>query len=348
MDLWGQVMAQLDPALLVSRWLESSNPWPHFVAIGKAALGMSEPLWSSCRSGMVICPHSLRQPPVPVELVLSSHPQMTELSLEAGRRLLGFLDSCEGPCLVLLSGGASALVEVLKSGVDPQEHRQAWIQTYRQGLGIEELNAWRSRFSRIKAGGMLEFLKASSHTLIWSDVLSGPQWVGSGLTWGGASTLLADGHLWRDQLAGRLKAQGWKVRICPDLVSEISEAVQEVRSWEPAPGEICLASAEVRLSVNGPGRGGRCQELALRLLEWLELSPYRGLLAASSDGEDGPTAAAGAWIEPATAALARRAGVALTDYLERQDSFGFFVDLGQSWQPGPTGNNLNDVVLLVG
>ncbi len=318
------------------------------VAIGKAAEWMSKPLWGEVDRMLLISPWEIDGLPSHVELLVSSHPDLSQASLIAGRRLLDFVRSDPQPLLLLLSGGASALVEVLKPGVDSEQHFVAWRQAYLQNWSIAELNAWRSQYSSIKAGQLSAHLAGPGQALIWCDVLSGARWVGSGLAQGLPQLVLGDGHCFRDELAVRIGSRGWRVRLCADLVGDVEQALESIRGWQPAAGEVCLASAEVTLGVQAGGRGGRCQHLALALLPWLESSHCRGFLAASSDGQDGPTPAAGAWIDKGTARMARAQGVEIADYLSRHDSFGFFEALGLSWQTGPTGNNLNDVVLLVG
>jgi glycerate-2-kinase len=109
-----------------------------------------------------------------------------------------------------------------------------------------------------------------------------------------------------------------------------------------------LAGGETTVTLDdGAGRGGRSQELALAAA--LELASQRGaaLLAAGTDGSDGPTDAAGAYADGDSvargAARGRDARIALVNH----DAYGFFDAEGGLLRTGPTGTNVMDLVLAV-
>jgi glycerate-2-kinase len=108
-----------------------------------------------------------------------------------------------------------------------------------------------------------------------------------------------------------------------------------------------LAGGETTVNVSGPGRGGRNQEFALALVEPLAGSALY-VLSAGTDGIDGPTDAAGAFVDGGTRARARRAGVDSAGALERNDSYGFFAALRDLFAPGPTGTNVMDIKIAIG
>jgi hydroxypyruvate reductase len=99
------------------------------------------------------------------------------------------------------------------------------------------------------------------------------------------------------------------------------------------------------------GRGGRNQQLVLAALLRLmgEQADGIALLSGGSDGEDGPTDAAGAVLDANVLAAARQAGRDPADYLARNDAYGFFDPLGALLKTGPTQTNVCDlrVVLAV-
>ena len=73
------------------------------------------------------------------------------------------------------------------------------------------------------------------------------------------------------------------------------------------------------------------------------------VLAAGTDGSDGPTDAAGALVDPTTLSRARDAGLDARRALAENDSYPFFAALGDLVSTGPTGSNLMDLYLgLVG
>jgi glycerate-2-kinase len=110
---------------------------------------------------------------------------------------------------------------------------------------------------------------------------------------------------------------------------------------------IAGGETTVRLG-RSPGRGGRCQEMALAALAELQ-NDFGGIaiLCAGTDGEDGPTDAAGALIDQPLAARAQRRGLDPGSFLSRHDSYGFFAALGGLLKTGPTGTNVMDLAVML-
>lgn len=121
----------------------------------------------------------------PLEVHAGGHPQVSAASLVAGEALLAFLERApaSGQLLFLISGGASALVEVLRPGVMLEDARRLTREAFAAGWGIGQLNALRSRFSQIKGGGLWQFCAGREVTeLLISDVPNDdPQVIASGL-----------------------------------------------------------------------------------------------------------------------------------------------------------------------
>ena len=72
-----------------------------------------------------------------------------------------------------------------------------------------------------------------------------------------------------------------------------------------------------------------------------------GCLSAGSDGRDGPTDAAGAFVDATTADRAAALGMDPVAFLAGSDSYRFFARLGDLFRPGPTGTNVMDLKLAV-
>jgi len=121
----------------------------------------------------------------------------------------------------------------------------------------------------------------------------------------------------------------------------------EARRRKGQGAQILVAGGETTVTVRGPGRGGRSQELALAAALGLEHDPSIALLAAGTDGSDGPTDAAGAYADSRTARRARRAGVDPARALERNDAYSVFDGVGGLLRSGPTGTNVMDLVLIL-
>jgi glycerate 2-kinase len=108
-----------------------------------------------------------------------------------------------------------------------------------------------------------------------------------------------------------------------------------------------LLGGETTVRVKGKGLGGRSQEFALASAP--ELSGCGGifLLSAASDGSDGPTDAAGAFVDGETFARARKLGIDPYRLLRNNDSYRFFETMGDLFRPGPTGTNVLDLVIAL-
>ena len=102
------------------------------------------------------------------------------------------------------------------------------------------------------------------------------------------------------------------------------------------------------MTVEGSGRGGRNQELALACAHALsQFGEPVALASAGTDGVDGPTDAAGAMSDGSTVARAAKLGLVAKDYLARNDSYHFFEKLGDLLITGPTNTNVMDVRLIL-
>jgi hydroxypyruvate reductase len=114
-----------------------------------------------------------------------------------------------------------------------------------------------------------------------------------------------------------------------------------------APPACLIAAGETTVTVRGPGRGGRCQELALAAA--LDLRPDERLtvLAAGTDGTDGPTDAAGAIVDATSVPRGAAAGADARRALDDNDAYAFLGASGDLLVTGPTNTNLLDLYLVL-
>jgi glycerate 2-kinase len=112
-----------------------------------------------------------------------------------------------------------------------------------------------------------------------------------------------------------------------------------------------LAGGETTVTVRGDGRGGRNQEMALSFLREMEKDPEvlsgTRFLSFSTDGEDGPTEAAGGFAFPSLVEAARAAKQSIPDSLLRNDSYTFLKRIDGLLVTGPTNTNVCDICITL-
>lgn len=114
-----------------------------------------------------------------------------------------------------------------------------------------------------------------------------------------------------------------------------------------APPACVISGGETTVTLRGDGLGGRNQEFALAAALAMDGTDGVALLAAGTDGTDGPTDAAGAFADGETCRKAAHARLDAGEYLARNDSYNFFSQLGDLFKTGPTGTNVMDLYLFL-
>ncbi len=108
-----------------------------------------------------------------------------------------------------------------------------------------------------------------------------------------------------------------------------------------------IAGGETVVHLTGKGLGGRNQELALSAAAQLEGLEQTALFSIGSDGTDGPTDAAGGYVDTDTAATLRGMGISIPSVLSDNDAYHALKKAGGLIITGPTGTNVNDVAVLL-
>ncbi len=106
-----------------------------------------------------------------------------------------------------------------------------------------------------------------------------------------------------------------------------------------------LAGGETVVHLTGTGLGGRNQELALWAARYLDGIANAALISVGSDGTDGPTDAAGGYVDGDTLQQFKAAGVDYPAMLQNNDSYHALKSIGGLIFTGPTGTNVNDVTI---
>src|SRR5262249_24932646 len=127
--------------------------------------------------------------------------------------------------------------------------------------------------------------------------------------------------------------------------------IEVLKSSVPGPKPLCLVSGGETTVTLPPrhGKGGRNQEFVLAMLRKLGPKQLRGvtILCGGTDGEDGPTDAAGALGDLALALNADARKMSKTEYLVRHDAYTFFDKLGGLLKTGLTHTNVMDVRVVL-
>jgi glycerate 2-kinase len=351
----------------VARALTASAGPVWIAAIGKAAsamaLGAHDVLGVAVERTLIITKdghvapqlHALRS----VEIHESAHPVPDKRSLAAGQSLLKWLNELPRSVepVFLISGGASSLVEVLEDGVTFEQLAKLNAEGLASGIPILQLNARRSKLSRIKGGGVARLMgDRPGRALFISDVPSDdPAVIGSGVL-GPASefqdrierTIVASLDHAVEGVCAAAEKLGLDVRKPASRFDDDAArlAVRFAHELHLNSAQVCVWGGEstVQLPPN-PGRGGRNQHLALAAARLLAGQPLMMLLAAGTDGTDGVTDDAGALVDSETCARLALAGIDADDCMRRADSGAALAASGDLVHTGPTGTNVGDLVI---
>jgi glycerate-2-kinase len=315
------------------------------VAIGKCAGALRDGI--DCDEAFVAIPHGYREPTKPSIVAVGTHPNYSEASFEAGRRLLEFVDRHDDITFII-SGGGSATVEVPLRENSVEENRRL----IESGMSIGEINAHRKAMSAIKGGKLAQRVRGRCVTLVYSDVSRGKLAdVASGPTIPGSDEviLIADNDTLTATAAEVAKERGLRATVLRDQIeSDVEAAAKQLANTKF--DDVLIAGGEITTTVHGDGKGGRCSELSLRyLLNVGRASARPGraearptLLFGSSDGMDGNTGAAGILID-GRAAFDRHA---IETELAKSNSFPLAAEIGRAIMIPSAGNNLRDLYLL--
>jgi hydroxypyruvate reductase len=368
LELFDAALRVVDGRGSVYRELRTFGHGPDVVfAVGKAASAMArgalDALGDHVKQVLVITKDGHADPELRrdrrVTVLESAHPVPDERSLLAGAELerrIGALTPGDCP-IFLVSGGSSSLVESLHEGVTLGELRALNERGLASGWGIAQLNAERARLSRLKGGGVARLLgRRDAHALFISDVPhDDPGVIGSGLLGvhpdGGdlvTRRVVANVEMAARAVRDAARAHGLDLRtrvarFCGDAQGVAGDFVAQLRDCE-GDGLVWGGESTVTLPER-PGRGGRNQHLALAAARALRANDALTILAAGTDGTDGPTEDAGAIIDAGTVDRAELAGVDVERALRDFDSGTALEAAADLVHTGPTGTNVGDILI---
>ncbi len=376
------------------------------MALGKAGPGLAD-AWLDLLEDwtdelIVLAPHGTpvsERVRTTATVLSGAHPIPDADGEAATRRLLAAAGDL-GPddlLVVLLSGGASALLATPREGLEVEHVRTTTRLLLEAGAPIRALNTVRRQLLAAAGGGLAAAAApAQVVTLVLSDVLgdslpdiasgptvptpTGPEEALAVLEQFGVrvrtpaavtsclrrqaceptTTPLASGRVEIlgnnrtavDAAAAALDSRGYQVILHDGhLTGEARERGRQLGalacSISSPRSAAFVVGGETTVTVRGPGRGGRSQELALAAALELAGGPIRVLLAAGTDGVDGTSKAAGAMVDPGSVQRMTAAAIDARAALADSDSAPALAAAGDTIVTGPTGSNVCDLILLL-
>ena len=402
------------------------------VGAGKAGAGMAaaveqalgDHLSPDRRAGWVNVPADCVRPTNWIELHAGRPAGVNAPTAEgvAGtRRILDFVraQTASDLCLVLLSGGGSALLVAPRDGITLADKQAVTRLLSERGATIEELNCVRRALSEVKGGGLLRACGAGTVVvLIISDVIgdslptiaSGPtvpsptseadalrvlrqfapqpdaipaavwQVLEASASTGGSQSrefttrgrdsssepsdrrvrthVIGNNRTACEAAAREAQRLGYDVvairpeeaGVARDVGQSLADEARSIRASlgrSQKPRCVISGGEPVVHLVPGshPHLGGRNQELVLAALDrlWDDGLERIALLSGGTDGEDGPTDAAGAVADETLRRTAQQLGLSPQEFLRWNNSYPFFEQTGGLLRTGPTHTNVMDL-----
>jgi hydroxypyruvate reductase len=368
----------------------------HLIAVGKAASSMSlgalSVLKDNIIAGLVITKHDHTEDELRayknVMTMESDHPVPGEPSLIAGKALVDFVEKApqDAKFLVLFSGGASSLMEVLADGMSLDKLAQLNKVLLSIGYDITQMNQVRRAISHIKGGRLANFINGrETLALLISDVPGDdPAVIGSGpltpvqedisqVDLPDSITSILEGvkftpaprqelfsnittHVIATLDDAKVAAQkcaqslGFSVTVYDEFMEGDAEqkAVEICKALNSADSGVHIWGGETSLILpSNPGRGGRNQHLAAVAARELSGADNIVFLAAGTDGTDGPTPDAGGLVDGQTVSRGNSQNLNISDYLAAADVGNYLIKTGDLVTTGPTGTNVMDLVVAL-
>lgn len=240
---------------------------------------------------------------------------------------------------LIISDVVGSRLDVIASGPtapDPSTFADAWHVVEKYALLDKLPRSIRDTLQRGAAGEIEETLKPGHaifdktfHLIIGDNKLAATAGLEKAQSLGLNTLLLTS------SLQGEARQAG---RYLANIIKQVRKTNQPVK-----PPACIIAGGETTVTLQGQGLGGRNQELALGAVN--DLAGLKGVILATlaTDGEDGPTDAAGAVVTGETLGRALSLGIIPEQYLENNEAYHFFDQLGDLLRPGSTGTNVNDL-----
>ena len=381
-------VAAANPYERVKASLETNKERPtQIVAVGKAAVRMAQAALEAFPDvpALVVTNYENAVDLEGAIVMASGHPVPDANGLAAGEKVIETIRAANGPVLALISGGGSALLPAPADGISLDDKAAVNSALLASGIEITEMNLVRQQLSRLKGGGLLRHAAPHKVTaLILSDVIGDElSAIASGPTVAPlgdkrqARMILERYRIWSQmpeavqrhlalpevpvtlpehenhligsnaQSVAAMAATGGVKTLETAVEGDVSEAAKVI--CDGCEVGVTVWGGETTVLLKGDGRGGRNQELALRIAQeakargWTDWTCLQG----GSDGRDGPTDAAGGLVDAGTLARIKAAGGNLEALLSNNDSYQALALSGDLLMTDATGTNVADLGVMI-
>ena len=376
------------------------------------ALAMEELLGEKLTAGAINVKYGHGQKLKKIQLFEAGHPILDENTINNTKKILQIADQAgeDDLVIVLITGGGSALLEILPEGISLENLATLNHLLLSSGAAIDEINTIRKHLSLIKGGQLAKRIApARTVSLILSDVIGDPlQSIASGPTSPDSTTfkhavgiisqyglthkiplkileylqkgssgeildtpgdqdavfkyvanyVIGNNALALSKLKQVAESSGYKTVLLTDRMQGEAREIAKLlagmiksgmQSGFPVSSPGCiLLGGEPTVTLSGDGKGGRNQEITLALLDEIkDCHSEFYFCSLGTDGTDGPTDAAGAWIDENTINKVVSKDLNIADYLQRNDSYYFFEQIDQLIITGPTRTNVMDIIVCL-
>ena len=288
----------------------------------------------------------------------SSHPLVSKKSIKAGTLLLDEVSNLQEDdyFIFLLSGGASAMIEKPIDGLNLDDFSKISKALLSSGIDIKALNSVRKSISQIKGGKLANSIKAQGSVLVLSDVIgddlntigSAPMNNGKFKHYiiGNNKIALKKAKKYIDKKVDKTKII--TISLDKNSIEASSYISNIIKEYDKKYESFCLLfGGETTTIVEANGKGGRNQELALRLLIDNKFNKNISILCSGSDGIDGNSDANGAFIDFEISEKIKKLNLNANEYLKNCDSNTFFNKLSYDFVTGITGTNVMDFIIVL-
>ncbi len=322
-----------------------------------------------------------------IQYTKGTHPLPSEENIKYTQNVLGHLEGVGEKDLVIgvVCGGGSVLFEAPYK-IDLKKLTEINDALLKSGAKISEMNVLRKHLSKVKGGGLAKILyPATFANLIFSDVPGNDlSIIASGPTVKDHSTmtevksiiekykindkieindddftqtptedkyfekvhniLMLSNHTALDAMEKKARELGYNAFVLTDALQGDARELGKKLIDQTPKGQILLAAGESTIKIKGSGKGGRNQALALCSLPYLDDNTL--IASFDSDGWDFYELA-GAIADHETQKKISDLGIDVNEYLDNDNSYGFFKEVGDGILTGKLESNVSDLFIVL-